>query len=212
MNIALIGASGFIGTAIRKEALSRKHKVTALVSDPSKLQPEANLDIQRTDVLDSELLSQQLRGHDVVISAFSGHADADIYGYYLKGIRSIVQAVRAANVPRLMLVGGAGSLEIQPGVQLLDTPEFPAQWKATAEGARAALQILRELPDMEWTVLSPPPHIHPGKRTGSYRTGLDAVIQRDGGPADISLEDYAVAMVDEAQSAKHRRQRFTVAN
>lgn len=212
MNIALIGASGFIGSAIRKEALSRNHKVTALVSDPSKLQPEANLDIQRTDALDTERLSQQLRGHDVVISAFSGHADADIYGYYLKGIRSIVEAVRVANISRLMLVGGAGSLEIQPGVQLLDTPEFPAQWKATAEGARAALQILRDLPDLDWTVLSPPPHIHPGTRTGSYRTGLDAVIQRDDGPADISLEDYAVAMMDEAESAKHRRQRFTVAN
>jgi uncharacterized protein len=212
MNIALIGASGFIGSAIRQEALSRNHKVTALVSDPSKLQPEANLDIQHTDVLNTELLRQQLRGHDVVISAFSGHADADIYGYYLKGICSIVEAVRAAGVSRLMLVGGAGSLEIQPGVQLLDTPEFPAQWKATAEGARAALQILRDLPDMDWTVLSPPPHIHPGTRTGSYRTALDAVIQRDGGPADISLEDYAVAMMDEAESAKHRRQRFTVAN
>ena len=212
MNIALIGASGFIGSAIRKEALSRNHKVTALVSDPSKLQPEANLNIQHTDVLNTELLSQQLRGHDVVISAFSGHADADIYGYYLKGIRSIVEAVRAANVSRLMLVGGAGSLEIRPGVQLLDTPEFPAQWKATAEGARAALQILRDLPDLDWTVLSPPPHVHPGTRTGSYRTGLDAVIQRNGGPADISLEDYAVAMVDEAESARHRRQRFTVAN
>jgi uncharacterized protein len=212
MNIALIGASGFIGSAIRKEALSRTHQVTALVTDPSKLQPEANLDIRQTDVLDTELLSQQLRGHDVVISAFSGHADADIYGYYLKGIRSLLQAVRAAGVPRLMLVGGAGSLEIQPGVQLVDTPEFPAQGKATAEGARAALKMLRELPDMDWTMLSPPPHVHPGTRTGSYRTGLDAVIQGDGGPADISLEDYAVAMMDEAENARHRRQRFTVAH
>ena len=212
MNIALIGASGFIGSAIRKEALSRNHKVTALVSDPSKLQPEVNLDIRQTDVLDTERLARQLRGHDVVISAFSGHADADIYGYYLKGIHSLVQAMRAAGASRLLVVGGAGSLEVKPGVQLLDTPEFPAQWKATAEGARAALQILRELPDVDWTVLSPPPHVHPGTRTGNYRTGLDAVIQGDGGPADISLEDYAAAMVDEAEAAKHRRQRFTVAN
>lgn len=212
MNIALIGASGFIGSAIRKEALSRKHKVTALVSDTSKLQPEANLDIQRSDVLDTEGVARQLRGQDVVISAFSGHADGDIYGYYLKGIRSLVAAVRAAGVARLLLVGGAGSLEVEPGVQFLDTPEFPAQWKATAEGARAALQIMHGLPDVDWTVLSPPPNIHPGTRTGSYRTGLDAVIPGNGGPADISLEDYAVAMVDEAEAAKHRRQRFTVAH
>src|SRR5687768_14884516 len=212
MNIALIGASGFIGSAIRKEALSRKHKVTALVSDPSKLQPEADLDVQQTDVIDTERLTRQLRGHAVVISAFSGHADADIYGYYVKGIQSLVEAVRAAGVPRLLLVGGAGSLEIKPGVQLLDTPEFPAQWKATAEGARAALQLMRSLTDVDWTVLSPPPHIHPGTRTGRYRSGLDAVIPGDNGPADISLEDYAVAMVDEAETPKHRRQRFTVAN
>jgi len=212
MNIALIGASGFVGSVIRKEALSRKHKVTALVSDPSKLQPEANLDIRKTDVLDTTRLTEQLRGHDLVISAFSGHADADIYGYYLKGIRSLVEAVRASGVPRLLLVGGAGSLEVKPGVQLLDTPEFPAQWKATAEGARAALQMMRELRDIDWTVLSPPPHLQPGTRTGRYRSGLDAVIQGASGPADISLEDYAVAMLDEAETAKHRRQRFTVAH
>lgn len=212
MKIALVGASGFIGSAIRKEALSRNHNVRALVSDPSKLQSEANLDIQQTDVLDTEQLAQQLRGQDVVVSAFSGHAKADIYGYCLKGIRSLVDAVRTAGVPRLLLVGGAGSLEVKPGVQLLDTPEFPAPWKATAEGARAALRTLRELPDVDWTVLSPPPHVHPGTRTGSYRTGLDSVIQGDRGPADISLEDYAVAMADEAEAAKHRRQRFTVAH
>src|SRR5947209_4255227 len=176
MNIALIGASGFIGSAIRKEALSRNHKVTALVSDPSRLQRESNLDIQKTDVLDTDQLARQLRGHDLVISAFSRHADADIYGYYLKGIRSLLKAVRAAGISRLLLVGGAGSLEITPGVQLLDTPEFPSQWKATAEGARAALQIMRDQTDVDWTVLSPPPHVHPGTRSGKYRTGLDAVI------------------------------------
>src|SRR5205823_9313606 len=102
-------------------------------------------------------------------------------------------------------------LEITPGVQLLDTPEFPSQWKATAEGARAALQIMRDQTDVDWTVLSPPPHVHPGTRSGKYRTGLDAVIRGDSGPADISLEDYAVAMVDEAETANYRRQRFTVA-
>jgi len=212
VNIALIGASGFIGSALRKEALSRGHRLTALVSDPSKLDPAANLEIQRTDVLDTAKLTAQLRGHDMVISAFSGHAEADIYGYYLKGIRSLLDAVRAAGVKRLLLVGGAGSLEVKPGVQLLDTPEFPAQWKATAEGAREALKLVRQTTGLDWTVLSPPPHVHPGTRTGRYRTGLDAVIPGNSGPADISLEDYAVAMIDEAESAKHTRQRFTVAN
>ena len=212
MNIALIGASGFIGSALRKEALARGHRLTAFVSDPSKLEPAANLEIQRTDVLDAAKLTAQLRGHDVVISAFSGHADTDIYGYYLRGIRSLLVAARAAGVKRLLLVGGAGSLEVKPGVQLLDTPEFPAQWKATAEGAREALKLVRQTTDLDWTVLSPPPHVHPGTRTGRYRTGLDAVIPGDSGPADISLEDYAVAMLDEVENAKYPRQRFTVAN
>ena len=198
MNIALIGASGFIGSALRTEALSRGHRLTALVSNPSKLEPHANLEIKPANVLDTDSLAAQLRGHDMVISAFSGHADADIYGYYLKGIRSLLEAVRAAGVPRLLLVGGAGSLEVTPGVQLLDTPDFPAQWKATAEGARQALKLVRESTDLDWTVLSPPPHIHPGTRTGRYRTAQDAVIPGHGGPADISLEDYAVAMIDEA--------------
>jgi putative NADH-flavin reductase len=212
MNIALIGASGFIGSAIRKEALSRNHKVTALVSGASQLGAEANLDIRKVDVLDTDKLTPLLRGYDVVISAFSGHANADVYGYYVKGIRSILAAARASGVPRLLLVGGAGSLEIKPGVQLLDTPEFPEQWKATAEGAREALKMMREVKDLDWTVISPPPHIHPGTRTGRYRNGLDSVIMGDNGPADISVEDYAVAMIDEAENAKHRGRRFTVAN
>lgn len=212
MRIALIGATGFIGSAIRQEALSRGHTVTALVSRPEKLQRAERLDVQQADVLDTDRLADQLRGHDVVISAFSGHADADVYGYYLKGIRSIVEAVQVARNPRLLVVGGAGSLEIKPGLQLLDTPEFPSQWKATAEGARAALRLLRETTEVDWTMLSPPPMIRPGTHTGRYRTGQDAVIMGTTGPSDISLEDYAVAMVDEAETARHRRQRFTVAN
>jgi len=212
MNIALIGATGFIGSALRKEALSRGHRLTAFARDPSKLEPATNLEIRRADVLDTATLTTQLRGHDVVISAFSGHADADVYGYYLKDIRSLLDAVRAAGVARLLLVGGAGSLEVEPGVQLLDTPQFPAEWKATAEGAREALKLVRQTSDLDWTMLSPPPHIHPGERTGRYRTGLDTVIPGDSGPADISVEDYAVAMIDEAESAKHSRRRFAVAN
>lgn len=211
MRIALIGATGFIGSAIRQEALSRGHHVTAIVSNPARLPAAQGLEVQGADALDSQQLRAVLRGHDVVISAFSGHANSDVYGYYLKGMHSIIDAARATGV-RLLVVGGAGSLEVEPGVQLLDTPSFPEQWKATAEGARAALKLLRETPDVDWTVLSPPPMIHPGTRTGQYRTANDAVIMCDSGPSDISLEDYAVAMVDEAESAKHHGRRFTVAH
>lgn len=161
MRIALIGATGFIGSAIRQEALSRGHHVTAIVSNPARLPAAQGLEVQGADALDSQQLRAVLRGHDVVISAFSGHANSDVYGYYLKGMHSIIDAARATGV-RLLVVGGAGSLEVEPGVQLLDTPSFPEQWKATAEGARAALKLLRETPDVDWTVLSPPPMIHPG--------------------------------------------------
>jgi hypothetical protein len=211
MRIALIGATGFIGSAIRQEALARGHSVTAIVSQPGKLQPSERLEVLGIDALATRQLADAVRGHDVLISAFSGHANPEVYDYYVKGMASIVAAARSAGV-RLLVVGGAGSLEIQPGVQLLDTPAFPAQWKATAEGARTALGMLRETTGLDWTVLSPPPMIHPGTRTGRYRTGQDAVLMGASGPSDISVEDYAVAMIDEAESAKHPRRRFTVAN
>jgi uncharacterized protein len=208
MNIALIGASGFVGSALLQEALSRGHDVTALVSRPDRLAPAPRLRIEAADALDSARLAQQLRGHDVVISAFSGHAQSDVLGYYLRGLRSILSAVKAAGVPRLLVVGGAGSLEVAPGVQLLDTPEFPAAYKPTAEGARQALHLLRDEPTLDWTMLSPAPMLRPGERTGRYRVGGDQLIP---GGHEISVQDYAVAMLDEAQTPAHSRRRFTVA-
>ncbi len=212
MNIALIGASGFIGSAIRREALARGHQVTALVTNPARLSPEPRLNVVKTDVLDRDLLARQLRGHDLVISAFSGHAQADVRGYYVQGTRSIVEAVQQAGVARLLVVGGAGSLQVQPGLDLLDAPGFPDAYRASAEGARDALRLLRELPDLDWTLLSPPAMIRPGERTGRYRVGGDQLLMNGEAPADISVEDYAVAMLDEAERPKHRRQRFTVAH
>jgi putative NADH-flavin reductase len=210
MNIALIGASGFIGSALLDEALARNHAVTALVSHPEKLAARANLTAVATDVLDEARLAARLRGHDAVISAFSGHAQGDILGYYMKGIRSIIAATKAAAVPRLLVVGGAGSLQVAPGMDLLDTPEFPAQWKPTAEGAREALQLLRQEPVLAWTMLSPAAVIAPGPRTGTFRIGSDRLLVDANGDSRISLADYAVAMIDELEKPVHSRQRFTV--
>jgi putative NADH-flavin reductase len=145
-----------------------------------------------------------------VISAFSGHAQDDILGYYMKGIRSIIAATKAAAVPRLLVVGGAGSLQVAPGMDLLDTPEFPAQWKPTAEGAREALQLLRQEPALAWTMLSPAAVIAPGARTGTFRIGSDQLLVDANGDSRISLADYAVAMIDELEKPTHSRQRFTV--
>lgn len=210
MKIALIGASGFIGSGLLKESLSRHHQVTALVGHPEKLAAVPGLTTLASDVLDTEKLAAQLRGHDAVISAFSGHAQGDIYAYYLKGIQSILAAVKMAFVPRLLVVGGAGSLEVAPGVQAVDTPDFPAQWKASAEGARQALRLLREDQALNWTMLSPSALIAPGERTGKFRLGGDQLLLDAKGESRISVEDYAVAMMDELEKPAHARQRFTV--
>lgn len=211
MRIALIGASGYVGSALLEEALSRGHQITALVGHPEKLAARAGLTARQADVLDQPALAEQLRGHDVVLSAFSGHAQQDVRGYYMQGVGSILAATKAAGVPRLLIVGGAGSLEVAPGVQLVDTPEFPAEWKGTAEGARDALKRLREERELDWTMLSPAAMLEPGARTGVFRLGGDRLLSDARGESRISLADYAVAMLDELEQPRHPRQRFSVA-
>lgn len=210
MKIALIGASGFIGSGLRQEALARGHALTAIVSNPARLAAADGLAVVKVDVLDTAALARALAGHDAVISAFSGHAQADVRAYYVRGIRSIIAAAKAAAVPRLLVVGGAGSLELAPGKQVVDSPDFPAEWKGTAEGARDALNLLRAEAALEWTMLSPSAHIEPGERTGSFRLGGDQLLVDAGGNSRISVEDYAVAMLDEAEKPRHRRCRFPV--
>jgi uncharacterized protein len=210
MKIALIGASGFIGSKLLNEALARQHQVSALVGHPEKLAARANLTVIGTDVLDQARLAEQLKGHDAVISAFSGHAQSNTYDYYVQGIQSIIGATRQSGVARLLVVGGAGSLEVAPGLQMLDAPDFPAQWKATAEGARQALQLLRQEPELNWIMLSPSAMITPGERSGKFRLGLDQLLVDDQGQSRISVEDYAVAMLDELERPAHSRKRFTV--
>ncbi|MES2297784.1 MAG: NAD(P)-dependent oxidoreductase [Pseudomonadota bacterium] len=211
MNIALIGATGFIGTALLNEALARKHSVTALVGHPEKLTPHPALRAQQADVFDLAALTSQLRGADAVISAFSGHGDADTLAYYVAGIKNVITAAKEAGAPRLLVVGGAGSLEVAPGVQLIDTPQFPAAYKATAEGARQALQLLRQETTLDWTMLSPAAMLAPGQRSGVFRIGGDQLLVDADGKSAISVEDYAVAMIDELEAPRHTRRRFTLA-
>lgn len=210
MNIALIGASGFIGSALREEALARGHRVTALVSNPARLAAQPGLTVERVDVNDTAALAALLRGRDAAISAFSGHAQTDVRGYYVAGMRSIVAAAKQAALPRLLVVGGAASLEVAPGRLLLDTPEFPAQWHGTAAGARDALLLLRDEPVLDWTMLSPSAHLEPGPRSGRFRLGGDQLLVDAGGKSHVSVADYAVAMIDELEHPAHTRRRFTV--
>lgn len=210
MKIALIGATGFVGSSLLKEAVAREHEITALVSNPSKVPVSDHVRASPINVLEQDSLTDKLKGHDAVISAFSGHAQPDVLGYYLKGIQSIIAATKAAGVPRLLVVGGAGGLEVAPGLQLIDTPQFPEQWKDTAEGARQALNLLSEEQELDWTVLAPSAQLEPGERTGSFRLGKDQLLVDERGKSHISLADYAVAMLDELEQPAHSRSRFTV--
>ena len=210
MKIGLIGATGFIGSAILKEALARSHQVTALVAHPDKLAAADHLQAEKSDVQDLARLTQQLTGFDAVISAFSGHANSDTLGYYVAGIKNIILAAKEAKTPRLLLVGGAGSLEVAPGVQVMDTPSFPAEYMASAEGARQALNLLRLEPSLNWSMLSPSALIAPGTRTAQFRLGGEQLLSDAAGKSHISVEDYAVAMINELEQVAHSRQRFTV--
>ena len=212
MKIALIGATGYVGAALLEEALNRGHQVTALVRHPEKLPQHANLSAQRADVHDVSTLTEQLRGHDAVLSAFNpGWDRADIREQFIAGSQAIVAATKAAGIRRLLVVGGAGSLYVAPGQQLLDTPDFPAEYKEGAEGARQALNLLRDEQELEWTFLSPAALLQPGPRTGQFRLGGDDLLLSDGQPGRISVADLAVALLDETEQPQHLRQRFTLA-
>jgi len=211
MKIALIGASGFIGSSLREEALRRGHQVTALVSQPDKLNATAtNLSVKQVDVQNTAQLTEALTGADVVISAFSGQAQDDIRGYYVQGVTSIIAAVKAADVARLVIVGGAGSLRVAADTLLIDTPAFPEEYKPTALGAQDALALLQAEPAVNWTMLSPAAEIFPGERTSQFRLGQDDLLVDDQGNSRISVQDYAVALLDEVDKPQHQGQRFTL--
>ena len=211
MKIALIGASGFVGSAILKEALGRGHEVTAIVRDPEKLQPHANLRPQKGDVYTADDVACLVAGHDAVISAFNpGWGNPDIYNLQVKGAQAIIDGVKRAGVKRLLFVGGAGSLEVKPGIQALDLPDFPAEYKQGALATREALNMLRRESDLEWSFLSPSADLSPGPRTGKFRLGKDQMLVDTNGTSRISTEDCAMAMIDEVEHPTHVRQRFTV--
>ena len=210
MKIALIGASGFVGSAILDEAVSRGHSVTAIVRDTSKVAPHPQITSLADDAQGPQALADVLRRHDRVISAYNpGWTAPDIYDQYLKGASAIVEAAKAAH-SWLLVVGGAGSLEIAPGVQLVDTPDFPAEWKQGALAARDGLTALRREAALDWRFVSPPVFLEPGEKRGSYRLGGDQVLFSGDKPAGITVGDLADGVLNEAETPAHLRQRFTL--
>lgn len=211
MKIALIGATGFVGSAILKEVLNRGHEVTAIVRHPEKLQPHPKLHPQKGDVYNADEVARLVAGHGAVISAFNpGWTNPDIYNQQVKGTEAIIKGVKQAGLKRLLFVGGAGGLEVKPGVQSVDTPEFPKDWKQGSLATREALNLLRKETSLEWSFLSPSADLSPGQRTGQFRLGTDQLLTNAHGESRISVEDYAMAMIDEVERPAHIRRRFTV--
>ncbi|PTS85294.1 3-beta hydroxysteroid dehydrogenase [Pseudomonas sp. HMWF032] len=210
MKLALIGASGFVGAAVLQEALDRGHQVTGIVRDPAKLAQHPALHAVAGDAYNAAALAEQLKGHDAVIHAFNpGWGTADLRERFIAGSQAIIAASQLAGV-RLLVVGGAGSLYVAPGVQLIDTPEFPAEYKDGAEGARQTLRLLQAEQRLDWSFVSPPALLQPGVRTGQFRIGGDQLLMAGDAPAQISVADLAVAIIDELEHPQHLRQRFTV--
>jgi len=212
MKVVMIGASGQIGAYIRDEALARGHKVTAIVRHPDKIAAQdPRLSVVKADIL-KDKVDELVKGHDAVISAYNpGWSNPDIYNEQIEGYKAIISGVKKSGIKRLLVVGGAGTLEVAPGVQLLDKASFPENIKGGVLATREVLYVLREEKELEWTFLSPPASIAPGERTGHYRVGKDQLLKNKEGESKISTQDYAVAMLDELENPQHIRERFTVA-
>ncbi|HET6432263.1 NAD(P)-dependent oxidoreductase [Dyella sp.] len=210
MKIALVAATGQIGRHIAQRAHQRGHAVTALVRRTLELPPE--LDGVRTTVAaldDPQRLAEAVRGHDVLASAYGpGQGDP---GTLVAVAHALVTAARAAGVKRLVVVGGAGSLLIAPGLQLVDSPDFPAAYKGQALAHRAALAVYRAASDLDWTFLAPAGQIGPGARRGHFRTQADAFLTDTDGHSQIHYGDYADAFVEVIEQAHYVRQLATAA-
>lgn len=208
MKIALFGASGMIGSRILEEALSRQHQVTAVVRDPSRITTtHPALTVVTGDIQNPAQVAEIAAGHDVVINATSPGFGAG--QTLVAAAHALLDGLKQAGVQRLLVVGGAGSLEVAPGVQLLDAPGFPAEWRGIASAHRDALGVYREA-DLDWTYVSPPAMIQPGERRGQFRTGGDQLLSDENGNSHISTDDFAIAILDEVERPQSIRRRMTV--
>ncbi|MDB5576591.1 MAG: NAD(P)-binding protein [Bradyrhizobium sp.] len=201
MKIAIIGASGNVGSRVAAELSSRGHSITAIARDASKIAKIQGVTAVSQDITDVKALAEVLKGHDAVFSAvkFLG-SDPD----------QLIAAVRAAGVRRYLVSGGAGSLYVSPGVRLIDTPDFPEEYKGETAAGCVFLDKLREVKDLEWTFLSPAYNFTPGERTGKFRLGKDDLLVDANGESKLSMEDFAIALADEIENPKNIRARFTV--
>ncbi len=205
MHVALVGATGNAGSRILAELISRGHSVTAIVRDVARVPSLSDVEAKSGDVLDEAGLAALLKGHDAVISSVH---------FAVSDPAKLIAAVRTSGVPRYLVVGGAGSLELALGtfplgLKLIDAPSFPEAYKQEAAAGCSFLDLLRAETYLDWTFLSPSAMFVPGERTGKFRLGTDLLLSNEQG-SSISFEDYAVALVDELEKPAHARKRFTV--
>ncbi len=215
MKVALIGASGFVGTAILNELLNRGEEVIAIARDVNKITSEhEKLHKEAVDVLDTARLAQAIKGADAVVSAFNGGwTNPNLYNDFLKGAQSIQKAVKEAGVNRFLVIGGAGSLLID-GKQLVDGPEFPEAFKPGATAARDYLNILKNETELDWAFFSPAIEMHQGitiGRTGKYRLGKTSPVFDESGRSVLSVEDLSIVIADELEHPAHHQEQFTAA-
>lgn len=201
MKIAVIGASGNVGTRITTEALSRGHEVTAVVRDPSKLPARNKQSVAKGDVTKPTELAKVLAGHDAVVSAVT----------FLETVpQAMLDAIRQSGVSRYLSVGGAGSLWESPHTLFVDSASFPREVLEESHRGRALLAALEQEIELDWTMLTPAAEFLPGERTGSFRLGTDTLVKCENGRSWISYEDFAIAMLDEIERPANRRRRFTI--
>ncbi len=215
MKLVLFGATGNVGRRIAAEALRRGHDVVGVVRDPAAVTtPDSRVRLVQGDATNAESVAEVVRGADAVVSAISPRPNARGLPQpkLAENTRALIAGLRRAGTRRVLYVGGASTLEIAPGRQLLDEPTFPEAYKAEALEGREALRIWRtEAEGLDWTFLSPAMEIGPGERTGNYRTTGEQMLFDATGKSFISFEDYAVAVLDELEQPQHVGQRFGVA-
>jgi len=211
--IVLIGASGFVGSAILNEALDRGHKVTAVVRHPEKItKVHKNLVVKQGDVSFSDTVTDMSKGADAVISAYNpGWQNPDIAGETTRVYRAILNGVKQAGVMRFLVVGGAASLFISPGKRFMDAGLMPESFLPAVRAlAEVYLIDLMAEKSIDWVFFSPAGMLVPGLRTGKFRLGKNDLIVNETGESKISVQDYAVAMIDEFEKPSHHRERFTI--
>lgn len=213
--VAVIGATGFVGTQVVNELANRGYAVEAIVRDASKVEQNEKVSAKSIDINNIDELAEALKGSDAVISTFNaGWTNPNLYNDFLTGSENIEKAVENSGVKRLIVVGGAGSLYTPENIQIVDTPNFPEAYKPGATAARDYLNKIKENSTLDWTFFSPAIEMNQanvGTRTGKYRTSLETPVVNEEGRSILSVEDVAVVLVDELEQNNHIRERFTAA-